>query len=566
MTCNLGTLANGASATVTLVVSTSASSTGNVVNIATISSATSDTVSSNNTASATTALGCPTVSLSPSSLSLATVGLSFSQTFTLTGGVSPINSSLTGTPPTGLSLSNGTLAGTPTQRGAFALTVTGTDANSCQAAVTYTLAVARELPQMVLGADAGGPASVRTFNLSSTSPAASFVAYSSAFTGGTSVASADTDGDGVLDIVTGAGPGGALRLSFMAYDLAFVNGVEVAVGDLDADGFPEIVTAPGWGSPATVRVFDGRTAALLREFTPSALAALAASSGVHVAVGDLDGDGAAEIIVGGGKFGLPGIQVQVIDGMTGASKRTLTPYDPAFVGGVYVAAGDITGDGAADIITGAGPYGGPHVRIFDGRTGAPIAGPLTSFFAYDPSFLGGVRVAASDLDRDGYADLLTAAGPGGGPHVRVFSGATGAQIYGLLAFDATQARGLHVAAPNRATRMVVDGPQPNATVNGSSVRVAGWVIDQSSFTSSGFDAVHVWAFPFPRGDSPRFVGATVPNVSRPDVANILGGEFLQSGFDLTGTLPAGTYDLVVFAHNARANAFTTWRVIRITVN
>jgi len=67
------------------------------------------------------------------------------------------------------------------------------------------------------------------------------------------------------------------------------------------------------------------------------------------------------------------------------------------------------------IITGAGPGGGPHVRVFD-LSGNPKAG----FFAYDPKFSGGVIVATGDVDGDGIQEIITGAGPGGGPLVRVF--------------------------------------------------------------------------------------------------------------------------------------------------
>ena len=62
---------------------------------------------------------------------------------------------------------------------------------------------------------------------------------------------------------------------------------------------------------------------------------------------------------------------------------------PGFLGGVTVAVKDVTSDGRGDIITGAGPGGGPHVKEFDGVSGTTLG----SFFAFDPAFHGGVFVA-----------------------------------------------------------------------------------------------------------------------------------------------------------------------------
>ena len=81
-----------------------------------------------------------------------------------------------------------------------------------------------------------------------------------------------------------------------------------------------------------------------------------------------------------------------------------------------MAAGDVTGDGIAEIITGAGPGGGPHVRAFTSGGGVT---EVIGLYAYDPAFGGGVSVAAGDETGDGIADIITGAGAGGGPHVRV---------------------------------------------------------------------------------------------------------------------------------------------------
>ena len=71
-----------------------------------------------------------------------------------------------------------------------------------------------------------------------------------------------------------------------------------------------------------------------------------------------------------------------------------------------MALGDVNGDGTVDLITGAGPGGGPHVRVLSGTD----LRELHSFFAYAPGFAGGVSVAAGDINGDGRTDIITGAG------------------------------------------------------------------------------------------------------------------------------------------------------------
>src|SRR5262249_43754243 len=142
--------------------------------------------------------------------------------------------------------------------------------------------------------------------------------------------------------------------------------VRVALADVNGDGVPDIITAPGPGSGPDVRIFDGRTDELIGE---------------------------------------------------------IMAYDPRFNAGLFVAAGDVNHDGFADIVTAPGSSGGPEVKVFGGRstiTGHPKL--FADFMAYDPHFSGGVRVALADVNHDGVPDLITGAGPGGGPDVRVFGG------------------------------------------------------------------------------------------------------------------------------------------------
>src|SRR5947207_3349934 len=99
--------------------------------------------------------------------------------------------------------------------------------------------------------------------------------------------------------------------------------------------------------------------------------------------------------------------------------------------------------------TGAAAGAAPLVTVFrpDGTT-------LAQFTAYDPSFHGGVNVAAGNVDGsllDG-DELIVAAGPGGGPHVRVLD-ASGNQLASFMAFSPTFTGGVSPGAisPNQLT-------------------------------------------------------------------------------------------------------------------
>src|SRR5262249_2226833 len=149
-----------------------------------------------------------------------------------------------------------------------------------------------------------------------------------------------------------------------------------------------------------------------------------------------NGDGVLDIIVGAGAGGGP--QVKVVDGTRLAARGEIDDsalladfyaYDPFFSGGVFVAFGRSTG-GLPEIITGSGAGGGPHVKVINGTMLHDLTsdkvisdGALVGqFYAYDPAFGGGVRVAAADLNGDTVLDIVTGAGPGGGPHVKAING------------------------------------------------------------------------------------------------------------------------------------------------
>ncbi len=214
-----------------------------------------------------------------------------------------------------------------------------------------------------------------------------------------------------------------LYASFFAFAATFLGGVRVAVGDVNGDAIPDIIAAEGPGGGPHVKVVDGTK---LGEVGPDGMIldsalllnffAYAAdfTGGVNVAGADIDTDGLVDVVTGAGETGGP--HVKVFAGSDGSVVASFFAYAPTYWGGVNVAVGDVNGDGRFDIVTGAGKGGGPHVKLFSG----PHLVETLSFFAYDATFFGGVYVATAPVQGAAYADIITGAGQGGGPHVKAF--------------------------------------------------------------------------------------------------------------------------------------------------
>jgi hypothetical protein len=328
------------------------------------------------------------------------------------------------------------------------ITATVTDATENTSAFSTTAVASATV--IAVGADAGGTPQVNVYNADGTLRL-SFLAFEAAFRGGVRVAVGHIGGQQVIVAAAGAGGGPNVRVfdavtgvmlpgslgNFYAYEGTFTGGVFVAVGDVNGDGVDDIITGAGAGGGPLIKVFSGQTGALVQSFYAFDSTF---TGGVSVAAGLVNGDANADIIVGAGPGGGP--HVKVFDGSNASIVlSSFFAYETTFHGGVFVAAGDVNGDSHADIITGAGPGGGPHVKVFSGLDGSV----LQSFFAYSSAFAGGVSVAAGFVNSDVNADIITGAGPGGSPQVNVFDGSNpGHLLDSFLAFDAAFLGGVFV--------------------------------------------------------------------------------------------------------------------------
>src|SRR5438105_4595107 len=312
---------------------------------------------------------------------------------------------------------------------------------------------------------------------------------------------------------------GSLTASFLTDTSGFTGGVRVAMGNVL--GTNDLITGTGPGAGPLIRVYTGGLAHTLK-YSFFAFAANF-NLGIYVAAGDINGDGRADIIVGAGEGNGSSPQVKVFSGADGTTLlQSFFAFAPSFTGGVRVAAGDVNGDGRADIITGAGPGGG-QVVVYSGKD----LSILKNFFPFGANYTGGVYVAAGDVNGDGLDDIIVGAGTGPS-RVTVFNSKDGSVHQDFFAF-ANSTGGVGVAA----TDLDVDGSADilAATGPGDSSRVRG--IKGTTL------AILADFIPYPNSNAGVFPGAIsrfpAQSLNIATRANVLNGDnVLIGGFIVTG--------------------------------
>ncbi len=289
--------------------------------------------------------------------------------------------------------------------------------------------------------------------------------------------------NGTATLTTSALPVGVNTVSAVfvpaSGDLTASNGTASVQIDAVARPIREVfaVGSGFWGGQSVVNVYDA-DGTQIQQFVPYGASY---TCGVVVATADVTGDGVEDIIVGTAFGGGP--HVKIFDGVTFAVLSEFFAYDPNFRGGITLAAGDLNGDGIAEIATGSGPGGGPQINVYSYANGSVTT--LSSFFAYDPNLRGGASVAI------GSGLLVTGAGFGGGPQVRVFQGLALTEVGSFFAFDSTTRVGVNVAisesGSNSPLAIIASTPAGRGTPLVQTFTANGTPLASSLAFESGFN-------------------------------------------------------------------------------
>ena len=231
-------------------------------------------------------------------------------------------------------------------------------------------------------------------------------------------------GDGKVYVYARGGDGNLAYTgqSFTPF-AGFTGTIRTAVADFNGDHIADYAFATGSGTAAKVRIVNGATGGDILGPT-QVLGGF--GGGAFIAAGDLDRDGKAELAVSADAGGSPTVEIYRLSSGQLVQITSFMPIYSWSKSGIRVAMGDLNRDGADELVISAGAGWVPRVRIYDGA--ALAAGQtvqsVPGFLAYNWQMQYGVNVTVGDVNGDGYADLAVSLDAGGHTKVRVWSGET----------------------------------------------------------------------------------------------------------------------------------------------
>lgn len=302
---------------------------------------------------------------------------------------------------------------------------------------------------------------------------------------GTSVTCCDLDRDGAPEVIVGArdadpngvedagsvfiysGRDGHLLKRLDGTVPFGVFGISVQCCDINRDKRPDVLI--GAANQGRVFIYSGKDWSLLRTLEP---AAQTLQSGFSLACADVNRDRYPDVITGAPNFGLSGTgagSAVVYSGKDGSVLHRFDGSDSGDIFGHAVAAGDVNRDGYADVLVGA-PHADPGGRtdagrlvVYSGKTGAVLR-------TFEGSAAGdslGISTTTCDLNRDHYDDIVVGGhaidvnGVLDAGSIFVYSGKNGAQLRRLNGSEVADHLGYTVACG------LVDGDKIPDIISGS---------------------------------------------------------------------------------------------------
>lgn len=238
----------------------------------------------------------------------------------------------------------------------------------------------------------------RVYNANGEQVRSSFFSQRSDVPSGSIVASNDLDQDGKSDVVSASA--GVIRIKYGSgaekmirpYGTAYTGALQFSIGNMDRDKDLEIAVGREGSDETLVLDRDGSVRARWKAYA-------GVKVGVNVAVGNLDGDDKREVVTGAGPTGGPHVRIFKTDGLLWS--KGFFAFDKRERGGVNIAVGDVNGDGKDEIVAGSGQGTLPRVRIFNWN------GDILKEFSLGATVSArGVGVSLSDIDGNGTLEIL----------------------------------------------------------------------------------------------------------------------------------------------------------------